>query len=317
MDAIPSYTLYGENDDWDYPDVLHCESIRTRSRVHDWQVKPHRHDGLFQFLWVRKGGGIARVEDGRHRLSPSTAVLIPPLTVHGFDFDPGTDGWVVTVPITSLDRSLKDADGVIGALGEAAVLRPETAEGRRAEAQSLFAGIAAEHRGMAPGRAFSLLCLTGLLGLWFVRAKSRTMEVTLDRSSAKLKIVRAFQRRVGDCFREHRPVTFYAAEMGVTATHLSRICRDVLGRPASAVIQERLLLEAKRNLCYTSMSVAEISYALGFADPAYFTRFFAKQSGMTPSVFRNDILRRAPGKRTAAAKAHPSVRAATRPRRRR
>ena len=47
-----------------------------------------------------------------------------------------------------------------------------------------------------------------------------------------------------------------------------------------------MLLEAKRNLVYTAMAVSEVSYALGFSDPAYFTRFFKRQSGWSPRDFR-------------------------------
>jgi transcriptional regulator GlxA family with amidase domain len=60
----------------------------------------------------------------------------------------------------------------------------------------------------------------------------------------------------------------------------------VAGRPASALLHARLVLEAKRLLVYTPMRVAEVSWTLGFADPAYFTRFFTQKTGLPPSKFR-------------------------------
>src|SRR5258707_9943947 len=52
------------------------------------------------------------------------------------------------------------------------------------------------------------------------------------------------------------------------------------------VLEERLVLEAKRNLTYTNMTVAQIAYYLGFMDPAYFSRFFSKLAGESPAAFR-------------------------------
>ena len=77
----------------------------------------------------------------------------------------------------------------------------------------------------------------------------------------------------------------------MTPTHLTRVARALTGRPASQLILERRLLEARRALAYTSMQVAEVAYMLGYADPAYFARVFAKASGESPSAFRARMTR--------------------------
>ena len=72
----------------------------------------------------------------------------------------------------------------------------------------------------------------------------------------------------------------------MTAAHLNALCRQTVGKSALELIHERMILEAKRNLVYTSMSISEVSYAIGFSDPAYFTRFFKRQVGLSPKEFR-------------------------------
>lgn len=52
---VPVFKLYGAPLEWPTPDLLHCESIPARSRLHDWEIKPHRHADLAQLLYVRKG----------------------------------------------------------------------------------------------------------------------------------------------------------------------------------------------------------------------------------------------------------------------
>ena len=77
-----------------------------------------------------------------------------------------------------------------------------------------------------------------------------------------------------------------AAELGITPAQLNRACQQVLGHNALGVLHARLLLEAQRELAYTTMSVKQIAFGLGFADAAYFTRFFQRGTGRSPSVWR-------------------------------
>ncbi|MDE1994925.1 MAG: helix-turn-helix domain-containing protein, partial [Rhizobiaceae bacterium] len=86
--------------------------------------------------------------------------------------------------------------------------------------------------------------------------------------------------------RSHKPAAFYAEALGISPTHLNRIVRNMTGLGAHELITRKLTDEAKRELVFTFGSVQEISYRLGFADPAYFSRFFLKQTGATPRAWR-------------------------------
>jgi AraC family transcriptional activator of pobA len=81
-------------------------------------------------------------------------------------------------------------------------------------------------------------------------------------------------------------VAQYAAGLNVTPARLRAACIEVTGKTPTRVLEERLVLEAKRNLTYTNMTVAQIAYYLGFTDPAYFSRFFSKLVGESPAAFR-------------------------------
>ncbi len=81
-------------------------------------------------------------------------------------------------------------------------------------------------------------------------------------------------------------VADYADMLHVTANHLAETVRRTVGLPPGKIIHERLLLEAKRLLRYSDLPVAEIAYQLNFEDPSYFSRFFRKQTGFSPSDFR-------------------------------
>ena len=79
------------------------------------------------------------------------------------------------------------------------------------------------------------------------------------------------------------------AGSAVTPARLNAACRARLGTTASGLLHDRVITEAKRWLIYTGMSVAEIGYALGFEDPAYFSRFFSKRTGQPPGRVRETL----------------------------
>jgi AraC family transcriptional activator of pobA len=72
----------------------------------------------------------------------------------------------------------------------------------------------------------------------------------------------------------------------MTVTQLGRICREEISSSPLAMINEHLVREAQRDLVYSSMSVKQIAHGLGFADIAYFSRYFRKQTGVTPTQFQ-------------------------------
>jgi AraC family transcriptional activator of pobA len=98
--------------------------------------------------------------------------------------------------------------------------------------------------------------------------------------------VRRFRELVERRFRQQPTVAALAAELGITPTQLNRVCRQVLGHPALAVLQARICLEAQRELAYTTLSVKQIAFDLGFSDAGYFTRFFQRETGQAPSAWR-------------------------------
>jgi AraC-like DNA-binding protein len=87
-------------------------------------------------------------------------------------------------------------------------------------------------------------------------------------------------------YREHRGIAFYADALDMTPKHLNNICRRYLGTTVADMLHDRLLLESKRLLSFSSLSVKEIAYDLGFEDASYFVRFFKRKTRITPMQLR-------------------------------
>jgi AraC family transcriptional activator of pobA len=112
-------------------------------------------------------------------------------------------------------------------------------------------------------------------------------DATADPAAQTLPAHLARYRALVDArFRLQPSVASLAAELGISATQLNRLCRSQLGRGALELLHERMALEAQRQLAYTTLSIKRIGLELGFADPGYFTRFFQRLCGMSPTAWR-------------------------------
>lgn len=95
-----------------------------------------------------------------------------------------------------------------------------------------------------------------------------------------------FNMLIDQYFKEEKFVAFYASQLNISANYLNILCKKNLKISATQLIQQRVLLEAKRLLQSTDLSIKEIAFQLGFVDHAYFSNFFKSHTGATPTEFR-------------------------------
>ena len=274
--SIKTYNLFGEAGD--LPDVVHCETIAARSVLHDWNIAPHRHARLHQFLLIERGGGHARVEERTFALAPMRIVNVPVGDVHGYAFLRGTQGYVLTLAVEVLDHVTLPAEGLRRVLADAEVV-PATAA-MRTVMKDLFREFAGRRFGRAHVLRAHAAMLAGLVAREIAQVQAGASEGTTS------DLFERFETLLEQHYLTHWTVSQYAATLAITPTHLSRVTRSVTGRAASRLILERLVREARRQLLYTGMPVSAIAYALGFDDPAYFSRLFSQATGVSPRRFR-------------------------------
>lgn len=104
------------------------------------------------------------------------------------------------------------------------------------------------------------------------------------------KLVHLFKSLIEQHFNEKHQVQQFSELLNVSSAHLNKCCKQTLGKTASELIMQRILLEAKRLLIFSDQSSKEIAYQLQFEDPAYFSRIFKKKTGYAPSEFRHAML---------------------------
>lgn len=276
---VPTYELYGEKTG-NAPDFwLHCETIPSRSSLHRYEIGLHRHESFFQILYISAGSGDALFGGERLALKPSAVVTVPPAVSHGFRFSRDIDGYVFTLLASHL--RLSGAVGRFAAAPRVTALDPLDADG--AFVLATLERLAGEWAGRRGGRtdlmeAYLVSILTLTARLW-----GRGTPEGADDAERRMEHLNGL---VQQHFRSQKPAGFYAQELGISPTHLNRIVKAATGLTAHAYIGRKLIDEAKRELVFTDLAAQEIGLRLGFADPAYFSRYFLRETGETPRAFR-------------------------------
>ncbi|MDD0974433.1 helix-turn-helix domain-containing protein [Pseudomonas fontis] len=280
--TIPVFKLYGDALEWPTPDLLHSESIPARSRLHHWEIEPHRHADLYQLLFLYKGQAQVELEGQVRVLDEAAIQVVPALCVHGFRFSEDIDGYVVTLAAPLVELLHQQLGGGSAPLSQA---RSYLAEGDAVYLNSLFSTLQLEYQQHQPGRDLQLRSLINLLVVWVARRqlqRSAGAQIT-ERGREQLQ---RFNQLVERGFRQQPSVEQLAHQVGVSVATLNTLCRELAGQSALQIIHQRLLLEAKRDLIYTSLTINQLADSLGFADPAYFSRFFRRLTGVSPRDFR-------------------------------
>lgn len=279
--AIPSFQLFGEQDSPDLAEMLHCETIATRSRPYLWEIAPHRHPALHQVLFVFQGEVELLLGNRRTAMQGPMLAHVPCGTVHGFRFSAGTEGIVITLAqeypqlFTSHDPLHQWLCGALPALPDAVPC--DAALSQRLE--RLGAELLVAQTG---GAEFNQASLRRVLA----EAWLRLALVVLGHSHmppGNRSLIERFELLVQQHYTRRQGLDFYAAQLGCTARTLARVVQQRYGITPLELINRRIVTEARRLLRFTNAGCGEVAAELGFEDPSYFARFYKRMTGKRPS----------------------------------
>lgn len=286
--AIPIYKLYGYGNVWTAPDLMYCETIAAQEKLHNWHVKPHKHTDLFQILYLEAGRVDVHLDGTTQTMRGGEMVLVPQMAVHGFQFDPNSVGYILTITYTLMAQIGQKTGMALTTTSTPAFLRLASDE----ESQHIrltWRCLNKEYRSpQSPQRGALLESLLSCILVWVHRnGAARAQAGAQDKGKVdSSRHLTHFAQLIEAHYTQHHQVADYANRIGITPAHLNVITQMHTGKSALRLIHERLLLEARRELVYTTRTISTISYSLGFADPGYFTRFFKRVAGVSPKTFR-------------------------------
>lgn len=265
-------------------DCLHHELIQARGRSMNWTIPAHHHEGLHQLQFVAEGQVQGSIDGKAFAFCAPVLFLLAPGSVHQFTYTPDSVGHQLTLPAATLEqldagtRFLQDSFARSFVIDD--VLEPDTL-------LTLFDALSNEFHTSLPGRLHSMLAYAKLIVIAFIR--NQRSQFSKAEASMGDTLLRRFIQQLDLHYAAQHGLDSYARTLGVSADHLSRVCRTLTGKSGQKLIQEKRLLESRRLLAYTELSIKEIAYELGFSSPAYFSRFFSQGSGVPALTYRLQV----------------------------
>ena len=283
--GIPSFFLYGEPPRDISDHFLHVEDLDERTRPGAWNIHAHSHERLSHIFFVQAGGGRMQAEDRLLDFTAPALLLVPARAVHGFAWQPESAGRVLTLADTCLAEAAASEPGFHRLFDMAAALAIAPASRELAAVEDAFGRLARELAWFAPGHTAAIQAQLAILLVEALRL-DRHRRTQSHVRGPRAEIVARFREAIETGIRKGWRVPDYARHLEVSVPVLRRACLKVARKPPLRLIEERVLLEAKRLLLYSDMSIAETAYTLGFDDPAYFSRVFSRNLRQSPRAFR-------------------------------
>ena len=273
---------------------VHYETFGTLAQFFGRNTPMHRHHGFFQIHLLVQGGIRLTLDQWVYCGEAPLLIFTPPAVPHSFYSEENTDGHVLTVR----QSVVRDWQQMIpGQFPDALMRSPSFVEFNKlsSENKNEFKVLedvinVLQHEFFATRKARSAALLT--LGHYFFILLARLLQAgeqvapLRQERGEDLRLFLKFCDLIEANFRDHLTLSDYAERLSITGARLNDICRRMANLPSKEVVHERLLQEARRLLRFSAVQVSEIGYQLGFADPAYFSRFFTKRTGLSPSQFR-------------------------------
>lgn len=280
--AIPSFDLYKKLENklsFDF------QRLEKSYRVYD-ASHAHRHH-YYEVLFFHEAGGQHEIDFRSYAITAHTVHLVSPEQVHVLRRLPHVTGYVISFSSELFLRIHQASDYLEefpffqpGPIGPVIRFTPAKAKAFL----QLVKQLETEFKNPQEHQKEVLMHLTAQLLIFLKRHYSQP-EITHQENN----LSKQFRKLVKQHFIEWNSVTDYANQLSVTAGHLNDVVKSNTGKTAKLLIQEQMILEAKRLLYHAPYSIKEIAVQLKFEDPSYFNRFFKKHTGVTPVEFRQNI----------------------------
>ena len=265
-------------------DEPYANTFRNHLQNHAFVEEPHRHNSHL-LLFFTHGSGTHEVDFDVFEIQPGSLFVLQPGQLHHWNLSEDIDGFVIIYSAELFNLYFSKKKITDYPFYASVSANPEI-KLTGTEIESIlpyFNLLIQESRRQNNDRQDKMLNLLDCIHIEIARKYALSHERRLHPYNTKIN---QFEILLEHYFRIQKQPSFYAEKLHITLKHLSRICTEILQKTATEVIAERIILETKRMLADKQLSINEIAAAIGYEDYSYFSRFFKKQTGMSPTDFR-------------------------------
>lgn len=247
--------------------------------VHDL----HRHDFYF-ILALQKGAGHHEIDFLSYQVQDNCVFFIRPGQVHQLVLNAGCTGWLLEFNSEFYHPKDKLSSQRLRKAGNKNFCGLETSRFNRL--QIILSAMMAEYTGREEGYQEVIKCSLDIFFIELVRQSPHPKGEPTAATTYTQERFEEFSALLERNIATHKQVSQYTDLMNLSAYQLNEITKSSIGKTASELINEHIILEAKRYLLATANQVKDIADQLGYEDNSYFIRFFKKHTGHSPEAFR-------------------------------
>jgi AraC family transcriptional activator of pobA len=273
---------FGEKPTWT---DFYIQNLKDHIKEHSFIEKPHKHD-FYLVMFVTRGTGVHTIDFVEYRVEPNAMFLMTPGQVHVWSLSNDIEGFVIFFTREFYQLRLMDNNLLEFPFFHSLVASPLIRVSNNEVVNFALRQMNAEYQeeggpNLTIIRAYLDLVLLDVARYYNVLNTSRT--------SKSIYKLRKLEQLIDENFKTLKQPSDYGDLMNLASSYLNSICRETLGKTLGDLIQERILLEAKRMFAYSDFNVNEIASTLNFSDVSYFVRWFRKHMKQSPEEFRKHL----------------------------
>ena len=286
-EPLPIYQIQDFNANAQKERYFYLSSFADHLQEHLFIREPHKHN-FYIIILITQGSGTHTIDFRKYEVVPGQLFFMIPGQVHSWELSDDADGFVVFFSAEFYMREFPFRKlynfPFFNALLHTSALLINGEE--QAALLQTISSLQTEYLNRFLMRQEMISSYLNVLLIQMTRIY-RAQNPGSEEQSKELTQLQALENLVEQHYKEHLPVTYYADQLLMSAKHLKEICKRSLGKTTTDLIQERLVLEAKRLLVHSELTSSQIAAELGYFDSTYFYRFFKKHTGRTPEQFRS------------------------------
>ena len=265
---------------------FYVKTLQEHQKEHPFIIKPHSHD-FYLLLVFTKGTGVHTIDGENYQIKPGSIFFMSPSEVHSWNLSDNTDGYILFFNPSFYLMDLKASN-----LMDLPFYRPENKirhgmlNGKElSKIIPVLKTIYLESIEDSSNQKRILRSYLDILLFKFDTVFNSPDKKTISRSALIPKLEAFIEQH----FKDHLPISQYASYLNISLPQLNVTSNQLLNKSVNDLIHERIILEAKRLLLYSDLTITQISDELNYKDNSYFSRFFKKMTGQTPEQFRKQI----------------------------
>jgi AraC family transcriptional activator of pobA len=249
---------------------------------------PHKHD-FYEVLFLRQGSGYHIIDSNKYEIKPPCIFFLSPGQAHKLELSNDIDGYIFlfTAEFYLLSEVNKNKLLEFPFFFSVEQNNPPLLLEQPADTQFLQSLFVRGCTEVSHPRGVSEDSIRAILDLILQTCKKLYPIDTMSMQHTKGHLlVKNLLRLVEENYQKNLSINEYASMLAITPNHLTQLVKQVTGNTSAKLIQNKVILETKRLLVHTEMTVTEIADFLNFSDQSYFTKYFKKACGVSPLQYR-------------------------------